>query len=239
VIERVRYEGVARCSRTFWRDGAALVMLSNLGPGIIRGDSIEIVGTVGPGARLIVTEQAATRVLGGVSSSRIDAAWSVAAGATLELCPEPIVAHLGGEATIATTIDCASDATVIVRDLASVSNGTRLRLRTLVRIAGRDAFYDSIELGAHAPPAIGTLAIIGQSPDVASLDALAAASPLRVGVGVLVSGLFVRVLGSAVWPVRELLDTARATIAPRVTPSIVEGPPPSATFVAIPRRSLS
>lgn len=213
MIERIRYDGVARCSRTFRRDGAALVMLSTLGPGIVRGDSLEVFGTVGPGAHLIVTEQAATRVLGGGASSRVDAVWTVASGATLELCPEPIIAHLGGDAMISTTIDCAPDAALIVRDLASVSNGARVRLRTLIRVAGRDALYDSIEIATDAPPAIGTVVGIGRTPEVELLDALAAASHVRVGVGVLSAGLFVRVLGPAVWPVRELQDAICAMIA--------------------------
>ncbi len=214
MIERVRYEGVSRCSRTFERDGAALVVLSNLGPGVVRGDALEISGTVGPGAHLIVTEQTATRVLGGVAPSHIDAVWSVASGATLELRPEPIVAQLGGDATFSVTIDCAPDATVIVRDLASISGTTRVRLKTLIRVGGRDAFYDSIELGPDAPPAIGTVAMIGRPADPGALDALAASSALRVGVGVLAAGLFVRVLGPAVWPVRSVLDAVCATIAP-------------------------
>lgn len=210
----MRYDGVARCSRTFWRDGAALVMVSNLGPGIVRGDAMEITGTVGADAHLIVTEQAATRVLGGAAPSRIDTRWSVASGATLELRPEPIIAQLGGDAMISTTVDGAPDSTVLVRDLASVAGNTRLRLRTLVRIAGRDAFYDSIEVGADAPPAIGTVALLGRSADVRSLDAIAASSALRIGVGVLSAGIFVRVLGPAVWPVREALDAVCAAVAP-------------------------
>jgi hypothetical protein len=219
VIERVRYDGVARCSRTFSRDDAALVVLSTLGPGIVRGDSLEIVGSVGPGAHLIVTEQAATRVLGGGASSRIDACWTVGSEATLELCPEPIIANSGGVATIATTIDCAPGATLIVRDLASVSAGTRLSLRTLARVAGRDVYYDSIELGADAPPAVGTFAIIGRMPDVEALDAFARAADLHIGVGVLSPGAFVRVLGPAVWPVRDVLDAVNllASQAARTT----------------------
>jgi len=190
-------------------------MLSTLGPGIVRGDSLEISGTVGPGAHLIVTEQTATRVLGGAAPSRIDAAWSVASGATLELCPEPIVARLGGDAMISTTVDCAPGATILLRDLASVGNDTRLRLRTLVRIAGRDAFYDSIELGVEAPAAVGTFAVIGRSPEIESLDALARSLALRIGVGVLPAGAFVRVLGPAVWPVREALDRVHALLSQR------------------------
>jgi urease accessory protein UreH len=208
----VRYEGVARCSRTFRRGDAALVMLSNLGPGIVRGDAIEIAGSVGPGAHLIVTEQAATRILGGASPSRVNAAWRVAEGATLELRPEPIVARIGGDATIATTVDCAPDATLIVRDLASVAGATRLRLQTLARIAGRDVFYDSIVLDASAPAAVGTFAILGAAVDVRAFDAIAASNDLRIGVGQLGAGLFVRVLGSAVWPVRETLDALRERV---------------------------
>jgi urease accessory protein UreH len=213
VIERVRYEGVARCSRTFRHDGAATVMLSNLGPGIIRGDTLEIAGTVGPGAHLIVTEQSATRILGGTAPSRLDAMWTVASGATLELCPEPIIAHIGGDATISTTVECERDATLIVRDLASVAGATRLRLRLLVRFDGREAFYDSIVLAAGAPPAVGTFAMLGASPDVDRLDAFADASDLRIGVGVLPSGAFARILGPAVWPVRQALHALRDLVA--------------------------
>jgi len=170
---------------------------------------------------LIVTEQSATRVLGGAASSRIDAAWNVLRGGTLELCPEPIIAQLGGDALISTTVDCAPDATVVMRDLASVTSTTRLRLRTLVRIAGRDSFYDSLELGADAPPAIGTIAIIGRSVDLQSIDAVASSTQLRIGVGVLPAGLFVRVLGPSVWPVREALDAVRALLWQRM-PDVAE-----------------
>jgi hypothetical protein len=88
-------------------------------------------------------------------------------------------------------------------------------LRTLVRVASREVCYDSIELGADAPPAVGTYALIGRTADSAvldALDALAHATPLRIGVGVLAAGLFVRVLGPAVWPVRAALDAVHACV---------------------------
>jgi urease accessory protein UreH len=212
VIERVRYEGLARCSRTFRRGDAALVVLSALGPGLVRGDSIEIAGTVGEGAHLIVTEQSATRVLGGPASSRLESAWTVERRATLELYPEPIIAHFGGAATIRTTIDCAPDATLIFRDIASITNEARLDLRTHVRVAGRDLLYDAIEFGSVITTAVGTFAVVGPAIDVAPFDTIMALSGLQGGIGVLPTGLFARVLGPSVWSVLELLNALRAAL---------------------------
>ncbi len=218
VIERVRYDGVARCSRTFARDGAALVMLSNLGPGVVRGDRLELTGTVCGGAHLIVTEQTATRVLGGSAPSTFAANWTVEPGATLDLRAEPVVAHHRGEHEIVTEIDCAPDACVILRDLASVAGDARLRLRTLVRVDGRDRFYDALELGAAAPPAVGTFVVIGRALAPEPFDALAqAATDVRIGIGTLPEGLFARVLGPAVWPVSEALAALRATFSSAAT----------------------
>jgi hypothetical protein len=209
VIERVRYEGTARCSRTFEDGGAARIMLSQLGPGVVRGDAFDVRGSVAAGAHLIVTEQAATRVLGGTQPSTYAAHWSVAAGATLELRAEPVIAQAPGEHTIVTEIECEPGAIVMLRDAASVTNGACVRLRTLVRIGGRERFCDSIEL--RDVSALGTFALIGAACAVEPFDAFAAAAvpAVRVGIGTLRDGIFARVLAPAIWPVREALDGLR------------------------------
>jgi len=110
-------------------------------------------------------------------------------------------------------IDCEPGATIILHDAASVANGARLRLRTLVRVDGRERFYDAVDLGAGAPPAIGTFAAIGRPFDRHACDALAVASnEVRIGVGVLPEGIFARAIGPAVWPVTEALRTLRAAL---------------------------
>ena len=213
VIERVRYEGVARCSRTFEENGAARVMLSQLGPGVVRGDRIEIVGTVARDAHLIVTEQTATRILGGAAPSSLSAHWTVEAGAWLEFRAEPIVSHHGGDHEITTRVACERDATVMLREVVSVTNGARLRMRTLVTIAGRDCFSDAIELDDTSPAAVGTFAVLGRSVAPQSFDAIAcASSEARIGIGTLHKGIFARAIGPRVWVVRAALDELRAAL---------------------------
>ncbi len=210
MIERVRYDGIARCSRPFAEGSATRLMFSQLGPGVVRGDSVEISGRVDEGAHLIVTEQTATRILGGVLPSQCRASWTVAAGAILDLRAEPVVAQAPGDHAIVTIIEAQPGATVIVRDVAAVANGARLRLKTLVCIDGRDAFYDAVDLGDDAPPAVGTFAVIGPTVDVAAFDACAAAATgVRIGIGTLRHGMFARAIGPSVWPVREALDALR------------------------------
>jgi urease accessory protein UreH len=215
VLERVRYEGISRCSRAFAVDGAALVVLSQLGPGVVRGDAVTTAGHVRAGAHLIVTSQAATRLMGGARRSGSHATWIVEDDATLEIIGEPLVASGAARHESTTSIHLAPGAVVVMSDIAAVPRGADVRLRTSVTRGGRELFYDAFEAGAAAPLAVGTLAIVGLAPGrvaalVDALDVAAeAASDLRLGIGALSSGAFARILAPDIWPIRSALQALR------------------------------
>jgi urease accessory protein UreH len=229
VLERVRYEGISRCSRAFTQGDAALVVLSQLGPGVVRGDAVATAGIVRAGAHLIVTSQAATRLMGGPRPSRSRATWILEDRAVLEIIGEPLVASADASYEAATSIELGAGAFVIISDIAAVPRPADVHLRTIVTRGGRDLFYDAFDAGTAAPQVVGTLAIVGLAPDrvaplTAALDAAAdAADELRIGIGVLTGGTFVRILGSDIWSVRAALGTLReAAGAALRTPSAID-----------------
>ncbi len=240
VLERVRYEGISRCSRAFAQGDAALVVLSQLGPGVVRGDRVTTVGRVHPGAHLIVTSQAATRLMGGAHGSTAFASWNVEDHAVLELIGEPVVARPDARYAATTSIELGTGAFVLVSEIAAVPRAAGVRLRTSVSRSGRELFYDAFEAGAAAPQTVGTLAIVGLDPNripplVAALDAAAdAATEQRLGIGALASGAFARVLAPDIWSVRAMLNTLRdaAWSALNARPSrIISGADPESLAV--------
>ncbi len=216
ILERIRYDGISRCSRSFVRGDAALVVLSQLGPGVVRGDRVAAKGQLHAGAHVIVTNQAATRLMGGVWASEAQAEWLLEDAAVLELLGEPLVANAGARYRSSTAVELRAGAFVLVSELACVPRDAAVRLRTVVRRFGRELFYDAFEPAAAAPQTVGTLALVGieaarAAPLVAALDRAADSFGvgLRIGVGALGSGAFVRVLGDGVWEVREALVELR------------------------------
>jgi urease accessory protein UreH len=215
VLERVRYEGISRCSRAFTQGDAALVVLSQLGPGVVRGDAVSTAGIVRAGAHLIVTSQAATRLMGGPRPSRSRTAWILEDHAVLEIIGEPLVASADASYEATTSIELKNGAFVLISEIAAVPHVADVRLRTIVTREERDLFYDAFDAAPAAPQVVGTLAIVGLAADriaalTAALDAAAAAADeLRIGIGVLSSGIFARILGSDIWSVRAALGTLR------------------------------
>jgi urease accessory protein len=227
VLERVRYDGISRCSRAFAHGDAALVVLSQLGPGVVRGDRVSTHGRVGAGAHLIVTAQTATRLMGGAADAAATATWCVEAGAVLELIGQPLVASANARYSATISIDMAPGALAIISDVAAVPSTAHVRLRTLIRREEREAFYDAIDAGAAAPHAVGTLVLIGVDMPRAAADALDAAADawpqIRTGVGILPSGVFVRALATDTWALRCFLEALHDVLR-RL---FVAPPPPS------------
>ena len=215
VLERVRYDGISRCSRAFEHGDAALVVLSQLGPGVVRGDSVSIEGRVRDNGHLIVTSQTATRLMGGAGASRSCANWTVEDGAVLEIVGEPLVAAANAQHGATTSIDLGAGSLVLITDIAAVPSRAEVRLSTRVQRGGRELFYDAFDAGAVAPQVVGTLAIVGLAqhdiaPVVGALDAAAdTIDDARLGIGLLPSGAFARVLGTDIWPVRTALAALR------------------------------
>jgi urease accessory protein UreH len=217
ILERVRYEGISRCSRAFSHGDAALVVVSQLGPGVVRGDTVSTSGRLHSGAHLIVTNQAATRLMGGTHGSESRATWLLDERAVLELVGEPLVANPGAHYVASTSIELQAGSCVLMSELACVPADADVRLRTCVRQFGRELFYDAFEAAAAAPQAVGTFALIGLDEAriasvVAALDRAAdSLEDVRLGVGALRSGAFARVLATDTWAVRTTLLELRKT----------------------------
>jgi urease accessory protein UreH len=218
-LRRVRYEGVMRCSRAFDRGGAALVVTSQLGPGVVHGDRLEVNGTLDEDARLIVTAQAATRVLGGARSAFSVANWNVGARARLQLIGEPLVASSGGRYEATQHVALARGARVLISDAASAPADSAIRLRTIIDVEGIEALYDAVDVQCAAPAAFGTLALFGLDKREVTratevLDALCAELPdAQAGVGAYPHGVLVRVLAVSLWPVYATLVRLRDALA--------------------------
>ena len=220
VLRRVRYDGLMRCSRAFDRGGAALVVTSQLGPGVVHGDRLELRGTLDDGAHLIVTAQAATRILGGARRASSDARWNVGSGARLQLIGEPLVASAGGCYEATQHVALARGARVLVCDAARAPADSDVRLRTIVEIDGVESLYDAVDAQRAAPAAFGTLALFGLDEDevvrtTALLDAVCAGLPdAQAGVGAYPCGVLVRVTSASLWPVCAALSHLRAALGP-------------------------
>jgi hypothetical protein len=211
----VRYDGVMRCSRAFDHGGAALVVTSQLGPGVVRGDRLELHGTLDEDARLIVTAQAATRILGGARPAFSQARWSVGARARLQLIGEPLVASAGGRYEATQHVALARGARVLISDAACAPVDSEVRLRSIIDVEGVEALYDAVDAQRAAPAAFGTLALFGLDAGqvvraTELLDALCARLPdAQAGVGAYARGVLVRVLAGSLWPVYATLAQLR------------------------------
>lgn len=229
ILRRVRYDGVMRCSRAFHHGAAAVIVTSQLGPGIVHGDGLTVDGTLDARAHLIVTAQAATRVLGGTRPARSDARWEVGPHATLELIGEPVVVSPGGRYESTLRIGLAGGARVLVSETVTAPLDSQVRLRTIVARDERECLYDALDAQCAAAGAIGTLALFGLEPDevrrvTALLDGLCGADDaLRIGVGAYPDGVLVRLLANSAWPVHERLAQLREALRDGIT---TESPPP-------------
>ncbi len=215
MLRRVRYDGVMRCSRAFDHGGTALVVTSQLGPGVVRGDRLELRGTLDENARLIVTAQAATRILGGAQLASSYARWDVEPHAQLQLIGEPLVASEGGRYEATQRVALARGARVLISDAARAPADCEVRLRTIIEIEGVESLYDAVDVQCTAPAAFGTLALFGLNGaevarTTALLDELCADVPdAQAGVGAYPRGVLVRVLADSLWPVCAALAHLR------------------------------
>lgn len=218
ILERVRYDGISRCSRAFATGTAARIVLSQLGPGVVRGDTVTTHGRLSAGAHLIVTSQAATRLLGGPRASHARASWIVGEDAILELLGEPLVANPGARYESSTTIELEARSLALVTDIAQVPAGSDVRLTTSVRRSEVDVYYDAIEAAGAAPHVVGSFALLGLqtaaiSPILGALDRAAdAARDVRCGVGELPNGVFCRFRATDAWTARTVLSELRSVV---------------------------
>lgn len=204
IVTRSHHAGLARASRLPRRsDGAAHIMLGNLGPGVLRGDRFVTSGRLGPGASLVVTGQMATPVFPGAAAT-IEMAWDVATGARLCFIGQPLVPFAGSNLTSVLTIDVAGTGLAIAAETLALGSDATLRARTLGRINGDVVLRDVLELRpAHTrAEAVGSVyAIVADAALRARLTAAAwtlveTIPGVRGGVGGCEGAVVVRAIGT-------------------------------------------
>ncbi len=195
------------------------MVVSQLGPGLVRGDAFASGGRVDGGAHLIVSGQMATRVLSGPDTVTTSADWEVAAGATLELVAEPTLVCAGASYTARTELRLEPGARAIIVELVHRECGAALTVATVARRGERLALHDVLRFEADDADAgaIGTLAVFGSNGGLAALDTVADRfAAVRIGADTLRDGdLLARVVGSRVWDVLEALDALRVAAISR------------------------
>lgn len=217
--------------------GAAWIVTSSLGGGLVDGDALALEVTVEPGATCIVTSQASTKVYRGASSLRT--AVRVREGAIALVVPDPVVPFGGARFEQVTEVALDAGASLALSDVVTagrVAYGERWSAARVVTtlelaVAGERVVLDRLLLdrgGARRMrrfEALGTallagprfadlaaagLARLAEAPVVRGAPVIVAGSPL--GDGTL--GALFRVAGERVEAVtgaiRDLLRTACA-----------------------------
>ncbi|MDB5072549.1 MAG: UreD urease accessory protein [Candidatus Eremiobacteraeota bacterium] len=220
VVGTIRAGGLLRASRAFAEGAAARVVVSHLGPGMVRGDAFASSGRVAPGAHLIVAGQMATRVLSGPDPVINAARWVVERGARLDVIAEPTLVASGASYDARLALALEPGARAVVTELVRRERGAALRVAMHVMRGERCALADVLALGADdaEDAAIGTLtvfhAIGGDEPCLDALDREADLhDEVRIGIGRLRDGdVLVRITGRSAWAVREALDRLREAL---------------------------
>ncbi len=220
VIDSARYDGLMRCSRPFAEsDGSARLVVSQLGPGFVRGDRFTIGGELGRAATLHLESQSATRALGDGDASHVETRWQLGEGATLVCTAEPTVAYVGASHRTRATVTLAHGASLAWLD-AIAPYGRFERFETSLRVLFGDtlALHDALRL---TPERLGTgvvsacLIRAGMSATrsaelVAAADAagsrLAANEDVALGIGSpAAGGVIVRARGARIREIRSAL----------------------------------
>jgi urease accessory protein len=108
------------------RPDLASVILASPAGGILQGDRLTIDIRVGPGARLCVGTQSATRLYRSpAGEARQVVRLEVEAGGYLEYLPDPFIPYAGSRFTSDTTAIVAADATLIIGEVVAPGRAAR------------------------------------------------------------------------------------------------------------------
>jgi urease accessory protein len=190
------------------------------------GDRLRIEADVADGARLTVGASAATVSLPGRNGEQAsyDVRLVVGADAELRWLPEPVIAARGSDLRMATRVQLARDARLLLREeliLGRHAEATgRLTTRLVVEVEGRPLLDQELSFGPGAAPgwdgpavlgghrAVGQLLLVG--PDVGNGKAEKADVPARYGRAALTPLAGPAALVTAIAPdgrhLRRLLD---------------------------------
>lgn len=203
-------------------DGTAEVIVQQVGPGLFPDDDLLTEITVGPGARLVVRGQSATKLYPCPPdrSARVTVRLRVAAGGWLAWAPGPLIPFRDGALRQEVTAELAMGARLILADVTTpgrVAMGEReayqwLDLRCRVTVDNRIVFADRSWLDPRSRPLISP----ARSGDFDCFGALYlfGFGPLDLGADKRRPDLWWQAGGSeAMTMVRYLGTTAQAIVA--------------------------
>ncbi|MCG5239106.1 urease accessory protein UreD [Azospirillum doebereinerae] len=209
------------------RDDLPIAVLATTSGGMVGGDRMDIDLSVGPGARALVTTQAAEKVYRSTGEDcRIDTRVTVEAGGWLEWLPQEAIVFEGSRLRRLTRIDVAPDARLIAGEMLVFGRAAfgETVTRGLIRDAwevfrdGRALWADALHLDGDIAETLNHPAGFGGAAACATLlhaapdalrhrDALRAlveaAEGARVGVTGFDGLLVVRILGGDARAVRR------------------------------------
>ena len=211
----------------------ASVILASPSGGILQGDQLTIDIWVGPGARLRVGTQSATRLYRApASEARQVIRLEVEAGGYLEYLPDPFIPYAGSRFSSHTTAIAAEDAAILVSEVVAPGRAARDeilafdRFESTVAIVRPDGMLlatDAVILDQRLPMrvvgalgrhlSIGTLFVIRPSFSASILRDAGerAGATMDIGASTLPNdaGAWLRVLSDHVGDAVEVIDLAR------------------------------
>jgi urease accessory protein len=120
-------------------DGRLVVQLITLGPGLCAGDSLQVRVSAEPGARVIVTTPAATRIMamtgGECAAQKVEL--HAAAGSSLEYYPMVAIPFPGSTFVQTVTVTAAGDARVGVVEAWALGRQARGEYLAFARLSSR------------------------------------------------------------------------------------------------------
>ncbi|MGM0716218.1 MAG: urease accessory protein UreD [Halobacteriota archaeon] len=217
-------------------DGLTTICLQEPTGGVAQGDRHSLTVEARPGARAHVTTQSATKVHSMKASfAQLDATLVVESGAYLEYLPGPTIVNENARCLQTTTVEMATDATVVIGDVF-VPDGLsahrpfgfdHYHSRTEASIDGSLVCADAVDLrpaerDPRNPATVGDYGVVGTlyvlAPTADDLDGLtegiydriAAVDAVYGGVSALTddAGLTVRLLGDRSADVTDALEAA-------------------------------
>ncbi|EYD72934.1 Urease accessory protein UreD [Rubellimicrobium mesophilum DSM 19309] len=241
-LGRLRQEGSLKVLLPTQAPGAALeAVLLNTSGGLTGGDRLRVAAQAGPGARLVVSTQAAERVYrssGGMAE--VEAALTVGLGGRLDWLPQETILYDGAALDRRLTLDVAPGARALLVEpviLGRRAMGERVRSATFrdrwdIRQDGRLVFADRLRIegetwGKLESP--GTLdgagawaSLLLLSPEAPSLlGRLRSLLPTTAGASVVREGvLFARILAEDGFRLRQALVPAAELLAGGPLPKV-------------------
>jgi urease accessory protein len=182
--------------------GAAWIVTSSLGGGLVDGDALALEVTVEAGATCIVTSQASTKIYRGASSMRT--AVRVREGAVALVVPDPVVPFGGARFEQTTAIALDAGASLALSDIVTAGriaygerwSAARVATTLELAVAGERVLLDRLLLEGDTArrmrrfEALGTALLVGpRFADLAAAElARLAAAPVARGAPVVVAG---------------------------------------------------